>query len=158
MTDGQKPHNKPQYGEVMHHSLMLYSLLSHCCCCCCCRRRCCRCCLSTRLLFPSSEEYIQYFTLALSSQMVMFLVEPMSFPSKLVMTPVSYTSSSSTLLLHAQERGDRGYLYSRSCGVNNLPEGWLQIPFVAWETYCHGTQKSKKDACFFFMFVVCEYK
>lgn len=26
MTDGQKPHNKPQYGEVMHHSCCI-----HCC-------------------------------------------------------------------------------------------------------------------------------
>lgn len=51
---------------------------------------------------------------------VMFWVDLMSFPSRLVVTPVSYTPSSSTLLLHAQERGNRGYLYSlSSCRIYN---------------------------------------
>lgn len=43
---------------------------------------------------------------------VMFWVELMFFPSKLVMTPVSYTCSSSTLLLHAQEATEAIYIHA----------------------------------------------
>lgn len=71
--------------------------------------------------FPSCVEYIQYFMLALSSGRAKFWVELMSFPSKLVTTPVSYTSASSILLLHAQG-GKRGYLYSHSWRIHSCSQ------------------------------------
>lgn len=118
MKDGQKPHNKPQYGEVMHPPvlvlivvpllLLLLPLPL----------------LSSLFMFSSPLSLLRrvYTVFYVSPFLpdVMFWVELMSFPSKLVTTPVSYTSSSTTLLLHAQERGNRGYLYSRSrCRIYN---------------------------------------